>query len=467
MFVWHSDRRVSRAGDWEISRMGKSAAKQANDNTVQLYAISGRDGGGARVWSGECLLSSIFQIAGRSNYSAEAGLDTSKQDGVNRAWDKRRSESIARGMEQALRAKQPLEHGAVILVDTKKAVREIDANQHGPVKIAVPQLDMIDRQHSIGALEFGIRDPSNYPNLHKYVSGGHTVTIKIIQCDRAGARKRFKSLNYRPKPLSPVEKMLFLALDALDAEENGDTTLYAQDMADIVGFMAWHDLSRDEKSCWNGKIVVDSAAPQKSVKKNPIPVKHLVDQTSAIYQLVKKNDVEFSSLSIYEKVARIKKVLHHFWQALANNLPESTGEKWYNYLFHKRGARLLVKVHAALLRMYDDRKGDDTREKEPPIKGHSVYEFCEKIIPEWFIGKAMGDTPYKSDDYWNDSGNGIVADKDNEEKSLTYMWKTLNGYGWKKWNKYCDSAGTNPSHNLKRDIGRKEKKLAEAAPSDD
>src|SRR6185312_8070505 len=75
------------------------------------------------VFSGECAIATALTIVTRQNYDKAAGFDLATQKGVNRSWDRKRSTHIAKGMEHRLSTKQPLEHGAVILIDPQKQAK--------------------------------------------------------------------------------------------------------------------------------------------------------------------------------------------------------------------------------------------------------------------------------------------------------------------------------------------------------
>ena len=409
------------------------------------------------VYSGECPITTALEIATRQNYDRAAGLSLKDQKGVNRSWDQKRSLHIARGYEMRLSTKQPLEHGAIILIDPNKVVRATAIGKSSAVNLAIPddaKLPFIDRQHTTGGLEMGIKEPTTYPLLHKYVTDpANTVTVKLIQCDEREGRKRFELLNYQPKQLSPVEKMWAATINALDYEEAGEPGAYKENLPVIVSFMAWHDIAEDTDSVWHEKLIVDSNVTKPAPKKNAIPVRSLVDEATVIYRFYEKFDPDFNKLTIEKQAGRIKDCLNSFWKSVGLNLKEATGDKWYNYLALKRGAKLMMKCFAGLIR-YKLMKKKKMRGEDHDFMKLNFHEFCTEGVIEFFLDKADDGSPWKNDNYWSDR-NDTGYSTDGDDKALEYMWKKLNLYSVNKWYQFVNSASTNEWHNVLRDRAKK------------
>jgi hypothetical protein len=304
-----------------------------------LAAIEGKSGD-CREWVTEESIGTALKLTSRQNFDAGAGLDLKKQTGLNRAWDRSRSLIIAKGLEGRLSRHEPIEFGAVIVVDLIT-----DQNPEGnlgvtqsPLGRAVmlefrQPLAKIDRQHTTGAAELALEYPDLFPLLHAYVSNpANTLTLNIIRANAHAARKKFENLNFRPKAQSPVEQMFQSALTALQDEADGREIV---DEAKIVSFMAWHSLAHNPQSVWFDKLVTDSTAEKRTPVYRAVAVKGLVDPTTAIYQIYANQIPDFTVLPLLDRAAIIAEGLNAFWESLRQSMPDAADVQWTQHLLLK------------------------------------------------------------------------------------------------------------------------------------
>lgn len=434
---------------------------------TNFVAVRGKSGG-SPSWSFECPLRSIGAFATRDNYDPSAGINYKDQKGVNRAWEKRRSYTIAEGMENTLLAGRKLEHGAFVFFDVNGSVKIVNTINPNLDEIQIADKVIFgDRQHSFGAIEYGLTFPDKFPNLHKYITDDNTGTIRIVKCkDRNEARQRFRLLNLRPKQLTTVEKSLYDVMDALYAEEEGQVQHCETEMPELVSFMAWYEISKEPNNVWCGKLQVDSMSVPP--KKQTIGVKLLVDNMWPIYNVAMKLDEKFRTMPMTERASYMKRIILAYWTQVTAQIPDAINEHWYNYLVLKRGAKLLIKIHAALVSYYMTEVTKDARGRKPAIEapfGEMEFEeFCLTGINEFFLKGTAPDSPYRDSDWWkctngNEKSSGLMATT--EQGGLEYLWKRLNHYGVskQKWAEFLGAATSNPAGNRKGEYKKPKPKI--------